>query len=165
MIIRAVLGVTERERLEPFRRAIREAVAEVSPWPLFLSPLRHEFFGFGPWARFMRHKRRFDEMLAAEITAARALDTPREDVLSRLVHALDDTIVPPDNSRLFFGALQRAGVPATLHLYEAGFHGFGLGHPGSPAAAWPVDGASWLHDHAWRAPRSGLGASAASGGR
>jgi acetyl esterase/lipase len=82
-----------------------------------------------------------------------------------LVHALDDTNVPPDNSRLFFGALQRAGVPATLHLYEAGFHGFGLGHPGSPAAAWPIDGASWLHDRAWRAPRSGLGASAASGGR
>ena len=90
VIIRAVLGVTERERLEPFRRAIKEAVAEVSPWPLFLSPLRHEFLGFGPWARFMRHKRHFDEMLAAEITAARALDTPREDVLSRLVHALDD---------------------------------------------------------------------------
>lgn len=90
VIIRAVLGVTDRERLEPFRVAIRNAVEQVSPLPLFLAPLRHEFFGFGPWARFMRHKRAFDEMLSVEIDAARALPAPREDVLSRLVHARDD---------------------------------------------------------------------------
>lgn len=77
-----------------------------------------------------------------------------------LVHALDDTIVPPDNSRLFFAALQRAGVPATLHLYEEGFHGFGLGRPGSPVAAWPLQAASWLKGNGWTAS---LPASAAPG--
>ena len=44
-----------------------------------------------------------------------------------LVHALDDTVVPPENSRLFHAALQQAGVPSELRLYEEGFHGFGLG--------------------------------------
>lgn len=90
VIIRVVLGVSERERVEPFRIAIREAVERVSPLPLFFKPLQHEFFGIGPWARFMHHKRQFDELLAAEIIAARAIDAPREDVLSRLVHTLDE---------------------------------------------------------------------------
>ncbi len=90
VIIRAVLGVDDPERLVPFRDAIRNAVAEVSPLPLFFGPLRHEFLGFGPWARFMRHKRSFDVMLNDEIAAARKLSSPREDVLSRLVHSVDE---------------------------------------------------------------------------
>ncbi len=90
VIIRVVLGVTERERIEPFRIAIREAVERVSPLPLFFKPLQREFFGIGPWARFMYHMRHFEELLAAEITAARTLEAPREDVLSRLVHTVDE---------------------------------------------------------------------------
>ena len=90
VIIRAVLGVTEPERLSVFREAIRHAVSEVSPWPLFISPLRHEFFGVGPWARFMRHKRAFDLLLAEEITSARSRPEPGEDILSRLVDCTDE---------------------------------------------------------------------------
>jgi acetyl esterase/lipase len=43
-----------------------------------------------------------------------------------LVHALDDPIVAPENSLRYFAALTQAGVPAELHLYPAGGHGFGL---------------------------------------
>jgi len=48
-----------------------------------------------------------------------------------LLHAHDDAGVPSVNSVLFYEALRAAGVPAELHIYEAGGHGFGLGedHP------------------------------------
>ncbi|MDG2050796.1 MAG: cytochrome P450 [Myxococcota bacterium] len=100
VIIRAVLGVTEPERLAVFREAIRHAVSEVSPWPLFLAPLRHEFFGVGPWARFMRHKRAFDSLLAEEISSARSHPLPGEDILSRLVDSTDEEGNPLSDSAI-----------------------------------------------------------------
>ncbi len=50
-----------------------------------------------------------------------------------LVHSLDDLAVPIENSRLFFAALQTAGIPAALHEYPSGGHGFGFG-PNYPHA-------------------------------
>jgi acetyl esterase/lipase len=50
-----------------------------------------------------------------------------------LVCADDDTSVSSENSARFYLALKHAGVPAELHIYAHGRHGFGL-------AAWdPVD--------------------------
>jgi acetyl esterase/lipase len=43
-----------------------------------------------------------------------------------LVHASDDDGVNPENSIRFYQALLRNKVPAELHLYEHGGHGFGL---------------------------------------
>ena len=43
-----------------------------------------------------------------------------------LVHASDDKIVKADNSILFYEALLHHRVPAELHLYQRGGHGFGL---------------------------------------
>jgi len=43
-----------------------------------------------------------------------------------LVHAKDDKTVPYRNSVIFYEALQKKGVPAEIHLYEKGGHGFGL---------------------------------------
>jgi acetyl esterase/lipase len=42
-----------------------------------------------------------------------------------LAHTAEDTSVPLENSLLFYRALRSAGVPAELHLYERGPHGFG----------------------------------------
>ncbi len=41
-----------------------------------------------------------------------------------LVHAADDIWVPVGNSIKFFEALQKNGVPAELHIYSKGNHGF-----------------------------------------
>ncbi|MBN1479321.1 alpha/beta hydrolase [candidate division KSB1 bacterium] len=38
-----------------------------------------------------------------------------------------DTAVPAENSVTFYLALRRAGVPAEMHIFEKGRHGFGLG--------------------------------------
>lgn len=37
----------------------------------------------------------------------------------------DDTVVPPANSIMYYNALNAAGVPASLHIYPAGGHGWG----------------------------------------
>jgi acetyl esterase/lipase len=43
-----------------------------------------------------------------------------------LVHAADDASVPVGNSICFFEALKKSNVPAELHIYESGGHGFGV---------------------------------------
>lgn len=43
-----------------------------------------------------------------------------------LVHASDDEAVPVQNSLLFYQALRQNNVPAEMHIYQKGGHGFGL---------------------------------------
>ncbi|WP_108424776.1 alpha/beta hydrolase [Flagellimonas amoyensis] len=43
-----------------------------------------------------------------------------------LLHAMDDKAVPVENSILFLGALREHQVPATMHVYPTGGHGFSL---------------------------------------
>lgn len=69
-----------------------------------------------------------------------------------LVHAADDTVVPPENSRRFHAALVAAGVSAELHVYPDGFHGFGLGR--GSAAAWPKACERWMRTRGWLLPHS-----------
>lgn len=59
------------------------------------------------------------------------------------VHAADDR-VSPENSVTMYLALKRAGVPAELHIYAAGGHGFGLRATGKPTGTWPQRCEEWL---------------------
>ncbi|WP_418501196.1 alpha/beta hydrolase [Flagellimonas sp.] len=43
-----------------------------------------------------------------------------------LLHAMDDKAVPVENSTLFFTALRQHQVPATMHVYPSGGHGFSM---------------------------------------
>jgi len=61
-----------------------------------------------------------------------------------LVHTTQDGLVPVENSLAFYQALRKAGVPAELHVYARGEHGFGLGKPGEEAADWPGRCLNWL---------------------
>lgn len=62
-----------------------------------------------------------------------------------LAHASDDRL-SSDNSIVVYRALRDAGVPAELHVYAKGGHGFGLRPTeGVPApAAWPEQCAEWM---------------------
>ena len=51
-------------------------------------------------------------------------------------HTVEDKAVPVENALLFAAALQRARVPFSLHIYELGAHGLGLGRPGREAPPW-----------------------------
>lgn len=65
-----------------------------------------------------------------------------------LVHAADDRL-GPENSLEFFLALKRAGVPAEVHVYQEGGHGFGLLRRGRPVHDWPERCADWLRANGW----------------
>lgn len=43
-----------------------------------------------------------------------------------LLHAMDDKAVPVENTTLFFEALRQHQVPATMHVYPTGGHGFSM---------------------------------------
>jgi acetyl esterase/lipase len=61
------------------------------------------------------------------------------------VHAGDDG-VPAENSVVMYLALKRAGVPAELHVYASGGHGFGLRPSQHPCSTWPQRCADWLRN-------------------
>lgn len=62
-----------------------------------------------------------------------------------LAHAGDDG-VSPENSALLYLALKRAGVPAELHIYSSGGHGFGMRPSQHPIAAWPQRCEEWMRE-------------------
>ncbi|WP_053096224.1 alpha/beta hydrolase [Frateuria defendens] len=68
-----------------------------------------------------------------------------------LAHAADDPIAAVDNSLRMFDALRRQGVAAELHVFERGGHGWGMGRPGTPVAAWPGLFAAWARGHGFMA--------------
>ncbi|MGE0454038.1 MAG: alpha/beta hydrolase [Vicinamibacteria bacterium] len=61
-----------------------------------------------------------------------------------LVHTAEDVSVPIENSLSFFQALRRHGVPAEMHLYEKGPHGFGTQAGLGTTSEWPVRFEEWL---------------------
>ncbi|MCB0448634.1 MAG: alpha/beta hydrolase [Confluentibacter sp.] len=63
-----------------------------------------------------------------------------------LVHATDDAAVPVENSIQYYLALKANKVPAEMHLYEHGGHGFGLGTEGTHTH-WPDACENWLRAH------------------
>jgi acetyl esterase/lipase len=60
-----------------------------------------------------------------------------------LVHAEDDKTVPVANSLHFYEALQANGVPAEMHIYPHGGHGFGLNNP-TTTDKWTDRLKNWL---------------------
>ncbi len=67
-----------------------------------------------------------------------------------LVHADDDKAVPSENSVSFYLALRKAGVPAEMHIFREGGHGFGIGKNKSTASqTWHLRCADWLRVSGW----------------
>jgi acetyl esterase/lipase len=59
------------------------------------------------------------------------------------VHAYDDGVTPENSVRMFL-ALKKLKVPAELHVYGTGGHGFGLRPEGKPSGTWPGRCEDWL---------------------
>jgi acetyl esterase/lipase len=66
-----------------------------------------------------------------------------------IVSTQADHTVPLENSWLFFEALRKAGVPAELHLFEKGPHGFTFTPGLGPTSDWPARCEDWLRFHGW----------------
>jgi acetyl esterase/lipase len=62
-----------------------------------------------------------------------------------LIHAGDDPGVPVENSILYYEALQAHQVPAELHIYPSGGHGFSLAIGKGHLSTWPDRVIQWIH--------------------
>jgi acetyl esterase/lipase len=67
-------------------------------------------------------------------------DTPP----SFIVQSEDDS-VHVENATLYFLQLKNAKVPAELHIYAEGGHGYGMRRTALPITAWPKLVEAWLH--------------------
>ena len=65
-----------------------------------------------------------------------------------LVHAQDDKTVPVQNSVAFYQACLHHQVPAELHLYPRGGHGFGM-HNATTPNDWTISLQHWLDANGW----------------
>jgi acetyl esterase/lipase len=68
-----------------------------------------------------------------------------------LAHAYDDR-VSPANSLLMFAELKKAGVPAELHVYATGGHGYGMRNTGHPVNSWTDRCAEWMKSQGYLKP-------------
>jgi cytochrome P450 len=91
VIVRAVFGVTERERIERLRGAL---VSLIDMQAVFVMPqaLRRDLGPWSPWGQFQRRLREADALLYEEIARRRgeADLEDRTDVLSLLLRARDE---------------------------------------------------------------------------
>ena len=61
-----------------------------------------------------------------------------------IVLADDDKSVLPKNSINFYLKLKEYNVPAEMHIFQEGGHGFGIRKNGIPADNWPEMFYTWL---------------------
>lgn len=81
-----------------------------------------------------------DQNMAANPEIKPAADTPP----TFIVQAEDDP-VHVENATNYFLQLKNAKVPAELHIYSEGGHGYGLRRTELPVTAWPLLVEKWLH--------------------
>ena len=57
----------------------------------------------------------------------------------------EDDPVHVENSLVYYRALKDAHVPAEMHIYSEGHHGYGLRPTAFPVTHWPTLAQEWLH--------------------
>lgn len=63
-----------------------------------------------------------------------------------IFQADDDPAVDSAHAVRLYSALKQAGVPAELHIFRRGGHGFGIRNAQGPIARWPDLCEAWLRD-------------------
>jgi acetyl esterase/lipase len=69
-----------------------------------------------------------------------------------LVGTEEDKTVPIENSLMYFQALRHAGVPAELHIWPKGPHGFGMRQDLPGPSSWTNRLEEWLGRGGWLTP-------------
>jgi len=96
VIVPAIFGVTDEERVAVYHRVIFSGFDRVGPAVLNFKWLRRPFGGLGPWARVQRMVNDLNRLTAEEIAARRARPTPsdEDDVLGGLLRGHYDDGAP-----------------------------------------------------------------------
>ena len=71
-----------------------------------------------------------------------------------LVHTGDDPEAIPQHSLAMYLALKRAGVPAEVHIYTTGGHGYGVRRSSQPSSTWPDRCLDWLQNLGFLKPKN-----------
>ena len=126
----------------------------VSARPDFLALLYPVITMTAPFTHALSRKNLIGEAPSPDLVERLSVETrvSRDTPPTFLVHTAEDTSVPLENSLLFFQALRRAGVPAEMHLYEKGPHGFGTKPGLGPTSEWPKRLEEWMRSHGWLDP-------------
>jgi dipeptidyl aminopeptidase/acylaminoacyl peptidase len=72
------------------------------------------------------------------------LQVNKETPQTFIVHSSDDTAVPVENSLAFYLALKTNKIPAEMHVYPYGGHGFGLAVGKGYLETWTDRCADWI---------------------
>ncbi|HEY8082776.1 MAG TPA: cytochrome P450 [Solirubrobacterales bacterium] len=103
VIMRAVFGVHDEDRLTRFEKLIEDFSARVN-LVIALPPLRRSFGRWSPWSRFLRAREALDEFIYEEIAIRRAEveagSEGHDDVLSLLLSARHDDGSPMSDEEL-----------------------------------------------------------------
>lgn len=97
-----------------------------------------------------RHKGSFDNLLGEARTEEQTRRYSLENRVTEqtpptlLLLADDDRTVPSVNSTRYYEALKAHGVPASMHIYPAGGHGFGMRDTFPWKAQWQAAVLDWL---------------------
>jgi len=86
-IVRAVFGIEDAERVDPWRRVIRATIDAAKPMFLFSKATQRAPLGLGPWATFLRASAEADRLLFDHIAATRGHTEGREDILALMIDA------------------------------------------------------------------------------
>jgi acetyl esterase/lipase len=70
---------------------------------------------------------------------------PTSDTPPTFVVQAEDDPVHVENALVYFQQLKNAKVPAELHVYAQGGHGYGLRRTALPVTTWPQSVVTWLH--------------------
>ncbi|MCK7558703.1 alpha/beta hydrolase [Chitinophaga sedimenti] len=63
-----------------------------------------------------------------------------------LIHSTDDKTVPVENSLLFYNALKANKIPASLHIFDHGGHGYGMAPKDPVINTWPGVAVLWVRE-------------------
>ncbi|HEX8438324.1 cytochrome P450 [Archangium sp.] len=100
VIIRAVFGIEEPERVRRYREVMVAYLESYTPLLMMAAPLRRSFGGMGPWARFQRHVAELDQLLTEELASRRGHEEGHTDILSLLLAARDEEGQPMADAEL-----------------------------------------------------------------
>jgi acetyl esterase/lipase len=70
---------------------------------------------------------------------------PRANTPPTFVVQAEDDPVHVENAVVYYMQLKNAKVPAELHVYAQGGHGYGLRRTPLPVTTWPLEVEKWLH--------------------
>ena len=83
--------------------------------------------------------------LADKDFAPNADINPTADTPPTFIVQAEDDPVHVENAVVYFMQLKKAKVPAELHIYAEGGHGYGLRRTKLPVTTWPQTAQIWLH--------------------